>query len=104
MDEPFSGLDPLMVDQATKLILQVSTMNEYNTIVVVTHSISSALVVADTVLVMGRDYVEGKPVPGAYIKHSFNLIERGLAWRPDIRKLPEFHELEAELRDLFNEL
>jgi NitT/TauT family transport system ATP-binding protein len=105
MDEPFSGLDPLMVDKVSELIQEISRLDEYNTTVVVTHEISAAVAIADHIMVMGRDRTpEGEIIPGAYIKKEFNLIDMGLAWRPDIRKLPRFRDFCAELRDLFHEL
>lgn len=105
MDEPFASLDPLMVDRTTDLLLRVSTLNEFNTIVVVTHDISSAIVVSDTIWLMGRDHnPDGSVVPGAYIKERFNLIDMGLAWRPDIRKMPLFREFSNELREKFKGL
>lgn len=105
MDEPFSGLDPVMVDKVTGLILQVAVKNEFNTTILSTHEISSAVAVADTIWLMGRDRAEdGSIVPGAYIKKEINLIEEGLAWRPDIRKLPRFRDLVSELRDEFKGL
>lgn len=105
LDEPFSGLDPLMVDVVTDLILQVSRQHEHNTLLVITHDISSALAISDTLWVLGRDRgPDGQPVPGAYIKNRIDLVAEGLAWRPGVRALPRFRELHNELRDLFRSL
>lgn len=105
MDEPFSGLDPVMVDRVSGLIQQVSLKDEYNTVFVITHEISAAVAIADHIWVMGRDHnPDGSIVPGAYIKKEFNLIDMGLAWQPDIRKLPRYREFVGELRDMFKEL
>ena len=105
MDEPFSGLDPVMVDRVSGLIQQVSLKDEYNTVFVITHEISAAVAIADHIWVMGRDHnPDGTIIPGAYIKKEFNLIDMGLAWQPDIRKLPRFREFVSELRDMFVEL
>lgn len=105
MDEPFSGLDPVMKEKVIGLIRSVTKMNEYNTMVVVTHEISAAVAIADHIIMIGRDRdKEGALIPGAYVKYEFNLIERGLAWQSDIRKMPEFGSFCAELYDLFNEL
>lgn len=102
LDEPFSGLDPLMITRALELISAITSADEYNTTIIVTHDINSALCVADTLWVLGRDRdAQGNPIPGAYIKHTYCLAEMGLAWRPDIRKLPEFSRLVNEVRDLF---
>ena len=105
MDEPFSGLDPLMVDRVVGFIQKIAVMNEYNTTIVVTHDISTALVVADRIWVLGRDRDDkGEIIPGAHIVDDYDLAEMGLAWRPDIRKDPLFRELSGTIRDRFKTL
>jgi len=105
MDEPFSGLDPLMIKKVSNLIVEVANMHELNTIIVVSHDILSTAAIADTIWVMGRDRNEkGEIIPGAKIKHEFDLIEKGLAWRPNIESTPEFHRFYDELRNLFTTL
>lgn len=100
MDEPFSGLDPLMKNKVCELILKVSSLHEHNTIVVVTHDISTAVRIADTIWVMGRDRnPDGSVIPGARIVEKFNLVDMGLAWRPDVQKDPLFHEFSQSLVD-----
>jgi polar amino acid transport system ATP-binding protein/sulfate transport system ATP-binding protein len=104
-DEPFSGLDPVMVDRVVDLVIKISLMDEFNTVIVVTHDVRTALAVADHVMVLGRDrQADGSVVPGAYIKHQFDLIELGLAWHPEIRTTPKFRELADQIRALFKEL
>jgi hypothetical protein len=47
---------------------------------------------------MGRDRDEqGRIVPGARIVGTYNLVERGLAWRRGISTTPEFMELLREV-------
>ena len=105
MDEPFSGLDPLMKDEACKLVSEVAAMNEFTTIIVVTHDISSAIQVADTIWLMGRERdAEGKAIPGAFIKDTVDLMARGLAWRPDIAETPEFAACSREIKAKFASL
>ena len=102
MDEPFSGLDPLMIKKVSGLIVEVANMHELNTIIIVSHDIVSTTAIADTLWVMGRDHNEkGEIIPGAKIKKEYDLIERGLAWRPNIESDPIFHALCDELRGLF---
>jgi NitT/TauT family transport system ATP-binding protein len=102
LDEPFSGLDPMAIDRVAELLNEVACMHELNTIVVVTHDIGAALEVADTIWLMGRDRdAEGKIIPGAKIKESYNLIERGLAWRDGIATEPAFLETLREIRARF---
>ncbi len=96
MDEPFSGLDSVMIDKVTKLILKISLMDELNTIVIVSHDISNALAVSDKVLVLAKE--EGKE--GATITKEFDLKKMGLAWRPDIKRDAEFRELVENVKTI----
>jgi len=105
MDEPFSGLDILMKEKVQDMITSLAAEDEMNSIILTTHDIQSAIAVADTILVMGRERDEkGQPIPGARIVKTFDLMERGLAWRPDVTKLPQFHELEREITAMFHDL
>ncbi|MDJ1480312.1 ATP-binding cassette domain-containing protein [Cytophagaceae bacterium YF14B1] len=102
MDEPFSGLDINMVDEVSEMICEISNAHEHNTIIIVSHDIVSTAAISDTLWIMGRDRdAQNNIIPGAKIKHTFDLIERGLAWQPDIKKIPAFNELINEVRDLF---
>lgn len=105
MDEPFSGLDPLMIKKVSNLIVEVANMHEINTIIIVSHDILSTSAISDTLWIMGRDRDEkGEIIPGAKIKYEYDLIEKGLAWRPNIESTPAFHSLCDELRGLFPSL
>ena len=102
MDEPFSGLDINMVDEISEMIVEISNKNEENTVLVVSHDIIATAAIADTIWVMGRDRdANGNVISGAYIKHNFDLCERGLAWSKDLKKNPEFIKLINEIRELF---
>jgi len=100
LDEPFSGLDPLSKQAACDLIIEVSRLDERNTIVIVTHDIREAIKVSDTLWLMGRD--PGKP--GSRIVDTINLIDRGLAWQPAIDRTPAFAACVRELEDRFSTL
>ncbi len=105
LDEPFSGLDPMAIDRVCEMLNEVAGLHELNTIVVVTHDISAALEVSDTIWLMGRDRdAAGKIIPGAKIQTSYNLIERGLAWRDGITSTPEFLATLGEVRARFPSL
>ncbi len=98
MDEPFSGLDPIAVEHVSDLIQEVASLHELNTIIVVTHDIAAAIEVADTLWLLGRDRdANGKVIPGARIQGTYNLIERGLAFRKGITTTPEFMDLMREI-------
>jgi ABC-type nitrate/sulfonate/bicarbonate transport system ATPase subunit len=100
MDEPFSGLDVVAKDNVCALIDEVSSADEHSTIIFTTHDLESAVTVADTIWVLGRE--EGKP--GATIRTSINLIERDLAWNPEVDKHPNFWSTIQELKHLFKTL
>lgn len=105
MDEPFSGLDILAQETLIRFIHDIAAQDELMTFILITHDISAALQIADTIWVLGRDRDEaGNPIPGARVQASFNLIERGLAWHENISSLPEFGELRQNIRDLFPRL
>jgi polar amino acid transport system ATP-binding protein/sulfate transport system ATP-binding protein len=105
MDEPFTGLDPLMKDKVCELIVQVANLDERNTIFVVAHDIASLVAISDTLWLFGRDRdINGAPISGASIKATYNLIERGLAWQPNLTATREFTDFVAEVKDQFRNL
>lgn len=83
-DEPFSGLDVVAEERARNVIMQLSNRNEHNTVFVVTHSVTAAVSISDTIWMMGRDFDESdKPIPGARIMETIDLIEMGVCWHTD---------------------
>jgi polar amino acid transport system ATP-binding protein/sulfate transport system ATP-binding protein len=105
MDEPFSGLDPVALDEVIKLLLEVAHMDELNTVMVVTHDIRSAMIVSDTIFMLGRDRTpDGKVASGARIQHCYDLAVEGLAWRPGVEHEARFGELEREVKERFRVL
>lgn len=102
MDEPFSGLDLLAKQQVCKTILGISTEHELNTIIVITHDIAAAMMIADTIWIIGRDRNDkNEIIPGAHIKHTIDLIERGIAWTDAPSKQSSYHATVEEIKDLF---
>ncbi|HEY8145115.1 MAG TPA: ATP-binding cassette domain-containing protein, partial [Kofleriaceae bacterium] len=105
MDEPFSGLDPVALEEVIKLVNEVAHMQELNTIIIVTHDIRAAMLVSDTLLMLGRDRTpEGKIVPGAHIQHTYDMVQLGMAWRDDLELDPKFATMERELVERFRAL
>jgi len=100
MDEPFTGLDPLMKDRVCELINKVATLHEHNTIFVVAHDIAALVTISDCLWLFGRE----PNIPGATIKATYNLIERGLAWKPDISSTREFSDFVNEIKAEFKNL
>ncbi len=104
MDEPFSGLDPSALSHVASLLQEVANLDEHNTILLVTHDIRTAMLVSDTLHILGRSRVQGKLVPGAHILETYDMVARGLAWRKDLETLKEFLELEREISLRFHGL
>lgn len=100
MDEPFSGLDVVAKSRVYETIQKVASTHEHNTVVFTTHDLESAVRLADEIWVLGRK--AGKP--GATVIRKYDLIEKGLAWDPQINKNPAFWPMVNELYDLFKTL
>ena len=105
MDEPFSGLDPIMKAKTQVLIERIANMDELNTIIIVSHDIPAAAAVSDHLWLMGRDRdMTGKLIPGARIVETYDLIERDLCWRADLRSDPRFAQFVVEVEERFKSL
>jgi len=105
MDEPFSGLDLVAVSKVSDFITEVAQTDDFNTFILVTHDVSAAIEVCDTIWLLGRDRdADGKVIPGAHIQATYDLIERGLAWHKEITATPAFLALLKEIHDIFPRL
>jgi ABC-type nitrate/sulfonate/bicarbonate transport system ATPase subunit len=105
MDEPFSGLDVMQQENVQKLVQEVSAGDEESTVIIVTHDVSAAVAVSDTIWLMGRERdAEGKVIPGARIVEEIDLLARDLCWHPDIRQRPDYLTLVNEVKDRFHTL
>ncbi|MGA3010423.1 MAG: ATP-binding cassette domain-containing protein [Terracidiphilus sp.] len=105
MDEPFSGLDLIMLEKTADLISKVSDMDDLNTIIVVTHDVAAACTVADHLWLMGRSAdAQGNVLPGSRIVKQYNLIDQGLAWQPNVTTTALFNDFVREVKDEFRRL
>ena len=106
LDEPFSGLDVAMIDEVKRLIVEVTTLDELNTVLIVSHDIATTTALADHLWLLAPDRSPdtNQPLPGATLspRHQYNLAQLGLAWHPEVEREPEFvqfvEELKAEIR------
>lgn len=94
LDEPFSGLDTLMVDKVIQLLVKVSCLNEYSTLIIVSHDIESSMAIADSVWILAKE----KDLEGATITETLDLKKLGIAWDPDIRKKASFQQLVDDVK------
>jgi ABC-type nitrate/sulfonate/bicarbonate transport system ATPase subunit len=90
--------------QGEEAITTLASLDELNTIIIVTHDISEGMSVADTVWLMGYDNraatgeFPGRPDCGAY-----DLAAEDLCWRPDIQSEPRFLEFVGEVKARFQD-
>jgi ABC-type nitrate/sulfonate/bicarbonate transport system ATPase subunit len=94
LDEPFSGLDALMIDRVIELLIRVSTLHELNTLVIVSHDVENSLAISDTAFILARE----KDKEGATITETIDLIEMGFAWNKDIRENSNFQHLVSQIK------
>jgi ABC-type nitrate/sulfonate/bicarbonate transport system ATPase subunit len=94
LDEPFSGLDPVIKDKVLELLVSVSLLDELNTLILVSHDIENTLAISDTVFILA---VEEKK-EGATITETIDLMKMGLCWDPEIKKNKSFQELVGEIK------
>ncbi len=99
LDEPFSGLDPVNIMNVIDLIVRTAHQHTLNSFIIVTHDITSALIVSDTVFLLGRERdAKGAPIPGARVMKQYDLISEGLAYQPHIEDIPRFSEIRKEIK------
>ena len=94
LDEPFSGLDALMIDRVMELLLGISTLHELNTLLIVSHDVENALAISDTAFILANQ----KDKEGATITETLDLIEMGFAWNPKIRENQDFQHLVSQIK------
>ena len=98
LDEPFSGLDPLMIDKTTKLLQKVADSDELKTLIIVSHDLENCAAISDTIFVLSKNgRAEGT---GATIAATIDLLEMDLAYHEDIKRMPKFHDLIATVKGL----
>jgi NitT/TauT family transport system ATP-binding protein len=99
LDEPFSGLDPVNITSVIGLINRIAHQHTLNTFIIITHDVTSALIISDHVYLLGRKRNErGEPIAGSRVMKEYDLIAEGLAYRPEIEDLPRFSELRKEIK------
>ena len=94
LDEPFSGLDPVIKDKVVELLVTISTLNELNTLVIISHDIENSLAISDTAFILANQ--EGKE--GSTITEKIDLMEMGFSWDPEIKKNKGFMDLVAQMK------
>jgi ABC-type nitrate/sulfonate/bicarbonate transport system ATPase subunit len=94
LDEPFSGLDMLMIDKVVDLLTRLSLSHEHNTLIMVSHDVENSLAISDTAFILAKQANQ----EGATITETLDLIGLGFAWHSDIKKSAEFQEMVASIK------
>lgn len=98
LDEPFSGLDIIMIEKVMASLKKISTSDELKTLIIVSHDLSNTISIADTIFLLNR--TDEDPNSPATIIKEIDLIERGLAYQPGIKDMPLFRETLNEIKEL----
>ncbi len=95
-DEPFSGLDCIMIDTVLDLLKKISIQNEYNTLIIVSHDLENCLSLSDTAFILAKP----NALEAATIVHKYDLMSMGLSWSDNIKDKPEFRNLLKEVKTI----
>ncbi len=96
LDEPFSGLDSIMIDKLTKTIVKASQTDELLTFIIISHDLENSISISDRVIVLNKTTPDG----GSTVVAEFDLAKSGLAWTDDIKYKQEFRDLIQQVKDL----
>jgi ABC-type polar amino acid transport system ATPase subunit len=98
LDEPFSGLDPIMIDKTTALLEKVADSDELKTLIIVSHDLVNCAAICDTIFVLSKQGRQENA--GATIIAEIDLLERDLAYHKDIKRMPAFHDTIDQVKTL----
>ncbi len=94
LDEPFSGLDPNNIHNVINLLSRIAHQHTKNTFIIVTHDITSALIISDRVIILGKT----SATEGSKIVKEYDMIKEGLAYQENIEDLPRFLAIRKEIK------
>lgn len=95
-DEPFSGLDCIMIDKVVDTLKKVSLQNEYNTLFIISHDLENSLSISDSAHIIAKE----PNLDGATIIKNYDLINMGIAYNDNIKETKEFKEMIKEIKTL----
>jgi NitT/TauT family transport system ATP-binding protein len=99
LDEPFSGLDPVNINNVINLINRIAHEHTLNTFIIITHDVTSALIISDHIYLLGRERdSQGKAITGSRVMKEYDLVAEGVAYQPNIEDMPRFAEIRKEIK------
>ncbi len=106
LDEPFSGLDINMIKEVSEVILEIANMDEFNTIVIVSHDITNTVAISNYLWILGYEHdKDGNAIEGAKIRYIEDLMAAGISWNyPDVYQMPKFQETVLSIKKEFKNL
>ena len=81
LDEPFSGLDIMNIEEVKRSFELLSSTHDHNTVIFSTHDIELAIELAQSIYVIGYPTVDGKKQSYGSIVAKYDLREMGICWK-----------------------
>jgi polar amino acid transport system ATP-binding protein/sulfate transport system ATP-binding protein len=92
-------------EKVAKMIVDISCLDDLNTVIIVTHDITQACSVADHLWLLGRERdASGKVIEGARMVETYDLVERGLCWQENITTRADFVSFVRTVKERFRTL
>jgi polar amino acid transport system ATP-binding protein/sulfate transport system ATP-binding protein len=105
MDEPTASLDLVRKEEVGKMIVDISCLDDLNTVIVCSHDVSWLCSIADHLWLMGHERdAEGHKIPGARFIAFYDLVELGLCWQESILTRPDFIDFVRQVAEKFRTL
>lgn len=105
MDEPTASLDILKKEEVAKMIVDISCLDDLNTVIVCSHDVRWLLSVADHLWMMGHERdIQGNRIPGAKFLEFYDLVELGLCWQENITTRSDFVDFVRVVEERFKQL
>jgi polar amino acid transport system ATP-binding protein/sulfate transport system ATP-binding protein len=105
MDEPTASLDLIKKEEVAKMIVDISCLDDLNTVIVCSHDIEWLCSAADHLWLLGfeRD-AAGNKIPGAKFLQFYDLVELGLCWQENIQTRSDFTDFVRTVKERFRQL
>jgi ABC-type nitrate/sulfonate/bicarbonate transport system ATPase subunit len=105
MDEPTASLDIVRKEEVGKMIVDISCLDDLNTVVVCSHDITWLASISDHLYVLGYEKdANGNVIPGARFVQFYDLVEAGLCWQENIETRSDFVDFVRTVKDRMKSL